>query len=55
MGIPRAKCIVDACILKAVTPVGARRRSTQPLCSHGVCSADFKQDIRKDFPVPAIP
>ena len=46
MGIQRAECTVNARMLKEATPVGARRRSGEALCSYVVCSADFKQDMR---------
>ena len=46
MGIRGEECIVDACMLKETTPVGARKRSGEALCSDAVCSAYFKLDMR---------
>ena len=46
MGIRRAECIVNVCMLKAATPVGARRRSGEAVFSDAVWNADFKQDMR---------
>ena len=46
MGIRRVECIVDACMLKATTPVRARRRSGEVVCSDAVWIVDFKQDMR---------
>ena len=46
MGIQREECIVNPCMLKETTPVGARRRSGEALCSDAVCSAYFKQYMR---------
>ena len=45
-GYSKAKCIVDACMLKAATPVGARRRSGEAVCSDAGSSANFKKDMR---------
>ena len=46
MGIRRSECILDACMLKAATLVGARRRSREGFCLDAVWSANFKQDMR---------
>ena len=46
MGIQRVECIVNACMLKAATPVGERRRCGEEFCLDIVWSADFKQDMR---------
>ena len=36
MGIRRGECIVNACMLKVTTPIGARRRSGEEVCSNVV-------------------
>ena len=46
MGIRRAEFIVNACMLKVATLVGARRRSREAVCSDAVWSAHFKKDMR---------
>ena len=49
MGIQRAECIVDACMLKVATPVGARRRSGEGFCSDAVSSANFREAYEVRF------
>jgi len=55
IGRCKAEWIVDACMLKAATPIGARSMIGEGYRLARPMSIYLMQLIRRDFPVPAVP